>query len=110
VLDRQQRVQVWNQRAEDLWGLRAEEAVDNHFLGLDFGLPVERLAAPLRAVLTGKRGRTQLDVEAVDRRGRSIEVTTTLLPLPLSASDGEVAGAILLMEDAAPPRRRAAQS
>jgi two-component system, chemotaxis family, CheB/CheR fusion protein len=110
VIDRDQRVQVWNQRAEDLWGVRSEEAVEQHFLGLDFGLPVERLAAPLRAVLTGKRGRTQLDLEAVDRRGRSIKVTTTLLSLPLSASDGEVAGAILLMEDAAPPRRRAAQS
>jgi len=110
VIDRDQRVQVWNQRAEDLWGVRPEEAVEQHFLALDFGLPVERLAAPLRAVLTGNGGRTQLDLEAVNRRGRSIKVTTTLLPLPLSASDGEVAGAILLMEDAAPPRRRAAKS
>ena len=53
VLDPQQRVQVWNRRAEDLWGVRPDEAVDNHFLGLDIGLPAERLAPALRAVLSG---------------------------------------------------------
>ena len=53
VLDPQQRVQVWNRRAEDLWGLRADEAVDNHFLSLDIGLPSEQLAPALRAVLGG---------------------------------------------------------
>ena len=53
VLDAQQRVQIWNHRAEDLWGLRSEEALDNHFLSLDIGLPSEQLAAALRAVLSG---------------------------------------------------------
>ena len=53
VLDAQQRVQVWNRRAEDLWGLRSDEAVDNHFLSLDIGLPSEQLAPALRAVLSG---------------------------------------------------------
>ena len=46
VLDRQQRVQVWNHRAEDLWGLREDEAVEHHFLSLDIGLPAEPLAGP----------------------------------------------------------------
>ena len=53
VVDRQQRVQVWNGRAEDLWGVRHDEAVDHHLLALDIGLPVERLAAPLRTILSG---------------------------------------------------------
>src|SRR5205085_5394682 len=53
VLDSHQRVQVWNRRAEDLWGLRPVEAVDNHFLSLDIGLPSEELASALRAVLSG---------------------------------------------------------
>ena len=40
-----QRVQVWNPRAEDLWGLRADEAFDKHFLSLDIGLPVRAARA-----------------------------------------------------------------
>ena len=32
MLDGRQAVQVWNRHAEDLWGLRSDEAVDNHFL------------------------------------------------------------------------------
>ena len=31
-------------RAEELWGLRADEVVGQHFLSLDIGLPVEQLA------------------------------------------------------------------
>ena len=72
VLDAQQRVQVWNRRAEDLWGLRADEAVDNHFLSLDIGLPSEQLAPALRAVLGGTSERESRDLEAVNRRGRTI--------------------------------------
>jgi two-component system CheB/CheR fusion protein len=100
VLDRDQRVQVWNQRAEDLWGLRPDEAVDQHFLSLDIGLPVERLAAPLRSVLGGDSERGQLALDAVNRRGRTIVCTTTVLPLPASSGDG-ARGAIVLMEDGA---------
>jgi two-component system CheB/CheR fusion protein len=102
VIDREQRVQVWNQRAEDLWGVRPDEAVAQHLLALDIGLPVERLAAPLRDVLSGGGGRTRLELEAVNRRGRAIQITATLLPLPPRASDGDVAGAIVLMEDGTP--------
>ena len=58
VLDQQQRVQIWNLRAEDLWGLRADEALDSQFLSLDIGLPSERLAPALRAVL-GRRERAR---------------------------------------------------
>jgi two-component system, chemotaxis family, CheB/CheR fusion protein len=100
VVDRQQRVQVWNHRAEDLWGLRQDEAVDHHLLSLDIGLPTEQLAGPLRSVLGGGSDREQAVVEAVNRRGRSIGCTTTILPLLSPSGDGDaVRGAILLMED-----------
>jgi two-component system CheB/CheR fusion protein len=101
VVDRQQRVQIWNNRAEDLWGVRQAEAVDQHLLSLDIGLPVERLAAPLRTVLGGASAREQAIVEAVNRRGRTINCTTTILPLVShDGSDGNsVSGAIVLMED-----------
>jgi two-component system CheB/CheR fusion protein len=101
VVDRQQRVQVWNHRAEDLWGLRQDEAVEHHLLSLDIGLPVEQLAGPLRTVLSGSSGREQARLDAVNRRGRTIAVATTILPL-MSAGDGDgapVRGAIVLMED-----------
>jgi two-component system CheB/CheR fusion protein len=102
VVDRQQRVQVWNHRAEDLWGVRQDEAVEHHLLSLDIGLPIERLAGPLRTVLGGSSEREQAVLEAVNRRGRTIECTTTILPLVSSnSSDGNpVRGAIVLMEDA----------
>jgi two-component system, chemotaxis family, CheB/CheR fusion protein len=99
VVDRQQRVMVWNNRAEDLWGLRPEEAIEHHLLSLDIGLPVEQLAAPLRAVLGGSSGRERAVLEAVNRRGRTISCATTILPLSAPGSDGDVRGAIVLMED-----------
>ena len=103
VVDRQQRVQIWNDRAEDLWGVRPDEAVDHHLLSLDIGLPVERLAGPLRSILGGGSERELAMLEAVNRRGRTIQCTTTILPLLTSgAGDGDgqvVRGAIVLMED-----------
>src|SRR5207248_9927728 len=78
VVDRSQRVQAWNRRAEDLWGVRPDEAVTQHFLSLDMGLPTERLATALRAVLSGASPREQLDLEAVNRRGRAIVCATSV--------------------------------
>jgi two-component system CheB/CheR fusion protein len=100
VVDRQQRVRVWNARAQDLWGLRQDEAVDHHLLSLDIGLPTEQLAAPLRSVLGGASRREESVVEAVNRRGRTVGCTTTILPLVSLSSDGDaVRGAIILMQD-----------
>jgi two-component system CheB/CheR fusion protein len=101
VLDGHQRVQIWNHRAEDLWGLRHDEAMDHHFLSLDIGLPSEQLAPGLRAVLAGASERESRELHAVNRRGRPIVCTATLLPLvgPSSNGGGRVQGAIVLMED-----------
>ncbi len=110
VLDQQQRVQIWNLRAEDLWGLRADEALDSHFLSLDIGLPSERLAPALRAVLGGASERETAELEAVNRRGRPIVCSATVLPLitPVDGDGHAVRGAIVMMEDdPAGDRRRA---
>jgi two-component system CheB/CheR fusion protein len=100
VLDAGQRVQVWNHRAEDLWGLREDEALEQHFLSLDIGLPTDAVAPALRAVLQGGSDREAAELEAVNRRGRKIRCETTVLPLisPRSA-DHDVTGAIVLMQD-----------
>jgi two-component system CheB/CheR fusion protein len=104
VLDREQRVQVWNERAEDLWGLRQEEAVNHHFLALDIGLPTERLVPALRRAIAGEDGRLALEIEAVNRRGRAIVCRTTVMPLvhPGDGDRGDVRGAIVLMDDGPP--------
>ena len=103
VVDRDQRVQIWNHHAEDLWGVRPDEAIEHHFLALDIGLPVEQLAGPLRSVLGGNSDRRQIEVEAVNRRGRTINVTATIMPLPSGGADGAIGGAIVLMEDGVAP-------
>jgi two-component system CheB/CheR fusion protein len=98
VLDGRQTVQIWNRHAEDLWGVRAEEAVGQHFLGLDIGLPVDQLRATIRDALRGVDGHGATTLEATNRRGRSIDCTVRTLPLTVGAD--EVTGVILLMEQA----------
>jgi two-component system CheB/CheR fusion protein len=102
VIDKEQLVQVWNDTSTDFWGLRAEEVVGQRLLSLDIGLPVERLADDLRAVLgTGNEVRTA-NVEALTRRGRTIDCWVKMQPLSTTA--GESYGAILLIADSdAPP-------
>jgi two-component system, chemotaxis family, CheB/CheR fusion protein len=96
VIDRDLRVMVWNERAEDLWGLRADEVRDRHFMNLDIGLPVDQLRQPLRACLTGESPQERVVLDARDRRGRAIrcEVNCT----PLLNPEREIRGAIVFME------------
>ncbi|OLE48069.1 MAG: chemotaxis protein CheR, partial [Cyanobacteria bacterium 13_1_40CM_2_61_4] len=49
VLDRSGRVQVWNERAADLWGVRSDEVVGQSFFDLDIGLPAEQLRQLVQA-------------------------------------------------------------
>jgi len=96
VLNRDMHVRVWNRRCYDLWGLRAEEAVGQHFLNLDIGLPTEQLRPLIRQVL-GTDGQTQeVRLAAVNRRGRKIDVRVVGTPL-YRQGDGTT-GAVLVME------------
>jgi len=87
---------LWNTQADDLGGMRAEEAVGQHVLSLDIGLPLERLGGAVREALAGARP-GPLVLSATNRRGRPIQCKVTAVPL---AADGEtdIRGAILLME------------
>ena len=91
VVDRDLRVQVWNSRAEDLWGIRRDETVGQHLLNLDIGLPVDRLRPTVRRLLSGSTDddhlRVQLD--AVNRRGKPIVIGVTASRL---VTDGSVDG------------------
>jgi two-component system CheB/CheR fusion protein len=99
VVDRSQMIQIWNRHAEDLWGLRSEEAVGEHFLSLDIGLPVDRLRAALRQAIAGETGDGPIVVDATTRRGRMIKCAVTVAPLAGDGAEGGTAGAIMLMEE-----------
>jgi two-component system CheB/CheR fusion protein len=101
VIDQELRVQVWNQRMEELWGVRNDEALGQFLFNLDIGLPVEDLRPTLRQVLgeDGSDQPVQL-VRAVNRRGRSIDVQVTISPLHRGLETA-TAGAIILMDSRA---------
>jgi two-component system, chemotaxis family, CheB/CheR fusion protein len=95
VLDAAQTVRVWNRQAGELWGVRADEAVGQHFLNLDIGLPVRELRAIVKSALAGEE-EGQIVVDATDRRGRALGCQVRVLPLAVSRD--AVTGVILLME------------
>ena len=100
VVDRNFRVQAWNHKSEDLWGLRTTEVQGQNFLNLDIGLRVDQLKQAVRDCLSGDREFQEVRLEAINRRGRQIECKITCTPL-VSSSDG-IRGAILLVEDKDP--------
>ena len=81
VLDRDLGVLVWNGRAEDLWGLRANEVEHANFLNLDIGLPVGELAQPIRSILAGTDDFHETILGCTNRRGRPIDCRVTMTPL-----------------------------
>ncbi|HET9848107.1 MAG TPA: CheR family methyltransferase [Candidatus Dormibacteraeota bacterium] len=95
VLDRDLRIRLWNRRAEDLWGVRAEEAVGQPLLGLDIGLPMTEIATPIREVLSDGKGPHEFRVRAINRRGKPF--TCRLQTAPMADTSGR-RGLILLME------------
>jgi two-component system CheB/CheR fusion protein len=103
VIDRDFEVLLWNERAEDLWGLRQEEVQGCDLMDLDIGLPVEELRAPLERAWDGGQevGAEETVLDAVNRRGKKIRVHVT--PTLRLGSDGRVEGLVLLMEEEATP-------
>jgi len=101
VVDPKLEVLAWNHRAEDMWGLRADEVQGRHLLNLDIGLPVERLRQPVRSVLTMETALARLTVECLNRRGKRIRCA--IRAAPLRGGSNEVRGAILLMEEEVVP-------
>ncbi|HYX22760.1 MAG TPA: CheR family methyltransferase [Thermoanaerobaculia bacterium] len=93
-------VEVWSDKAQELWGLRGEEVQGQPFLGLDIGLPVAALQEPMRQCLDGSPEGVEVRVDGVNRRGRAVRCRVTCTRL----GDGSgPPGVILLMEEDAPP-------
>ncbi|MBV8559633.1 MAG: PAS domain-containing protein [Acidimicrobiia bacterium] len=96
VLSRQFTVRVWNKISEELWGLRADEVAGQQFFGLDIGLPVDELSQPIRSALTNPDGSSEVQVAAVNRRGRALECNVRISPLK---GDGQAADGVILLVD-----------
>jgi two-component system CheB/CheR fusion protein len=98
VVDADMRIQMWNRRAEDMWGLRSAEVVGQHFLNLDIGLPLDQLRPLVRASLDAEGKSGEVIVDAVNRRGRAVVVRVACTPLGNQTMDRTREGAIIVME------------
>jgi two-component system CheB/CheR fusion protein len=97
VLDAQLRVRSWSRGAEEMWGLRSHEVINQPFFNLDFGLPVGDLRAAVNECRAAKRQVGPIDLTAVNRLGRTIGCTIACSPL-----DDHGDGVVLLMEERQP--------
>jgi two-component system CheB/CheR fusion protein len=105
VVDGDMRVLAWNTRAEDLWGVRSDEAMGEHLMNLDIGLPVEQLRQPLRAQLTdGDAGPQMSMIEAVNRRGRQVQLRVTISRIVDHEPSASAMLVMEVVEDGAGPR------
>jgi two-component system, chemotaxis family, CheB/CheR fusion protein len=108
VVDTDLIVQAWNGRADDLWGLRSDEAVGQHLLNLDIGLATDEVRPLVREVLQGASPREDpLRVRAVNRRGRTVQLAISVSPLSGRERPG---GAIVLMDQVDHPGAAAVTS
>jgi two-component system CheB/CheR fusion protein len=96
VLNDQLQVELWNDVAADLWGLRADEVFRKQFFGLDIGLPVEQLKQPLAGLLRHGDQHFEVQVDALNRRGRQIQLHVQCVSIgPIERGNG----VIILMQE-----------
>ena len=97
VVDKNLKVLIWNNIAEDMWGLRADEVKEHSLFNLDIGLPVNRLRDPIGSALNDGDASQDLVLDAVNRRGRNIKCRVSIRPF--KAANGEQQGAVIMMEE-----------
>ena len=97
VLNRESIIQIWNDKSEDLWGLRSQEVVGQHFMNLDIGLPVEQLRQPIRDCLSGDIRTVELSFTTLNRRGKTFQAKVTCSSL-VGKLD-KIRGVIVLVEE-----------
>ncbi|MEU4403834.1 CheR family methyltransferase [Streptosporangium sp. NPDC023963] len=100
VIDTDMRVLVWSPGAEELWGLRADEAIGCRLASLDIGLPVGELLTRAQRILeTGPEpGNGRGDgviLDSVNRRGRPARLNVELSRL--HTDDMSPHGVIMVM-------------
>jgi two-component system, chemotaxis family, CheB/CheR fusion protein len=101
VVDADMLILAWNRRAEDLWGVRTDEAVGEHLMNLDIGLPLEQLRQPIRSQFAASDPESAtLALDAVNRRGKALQVQVTLTHI---RDHGAAAPAAMLVMDVVEP-------
>jgi len=98
IVDRQFHIIRWNQESEQLWGVRSDEVKDKSLLSLDIGLPVEELREPIRKCFQNEENHQTITVEAINRRGQSIQCQVTIHGLK-GIQVEESKGAIVLLKE-----------
>ncbi len=97
LVDTQTHVTLWNDWAEDLWGLREAEVKGQSLLTLDIGLPVEQLAGPIRDCLARECEHRELLLDATNRRGKAFRCRISITPY--CGLDEKIEGVVLLMSE-----------
>jgi two-component system CheB/CheR fusion protein len=99
AVDPDLQVLAWNAKAADLWGVRTDEAQGQHLFTLDIGLPLEPLRPVLKRQLTARSPEPEvLRLDAVNRRGRAIQVQVTATRLTDPDGADASSGALLMTE------------
>ncbi|HKA34637.1 MAG TPA: CheR family methyltransferase [Candidatus Binatia bacterium] len=99
VVNQNLNILVWNYKAEDMWGLRAEEVEGKSLFNLDIGLPVEKLRGLIRPCLAGDSNHNEIVLDATNRRGKAIQCRVTCSPL--TGPNKTAQGVIILMAEEA---------
>jgi two-component system CheB/CheR fusion protein len=103
VVDLHLAIVIWNHSAEELWGIRADEAEGQPFPSMDIGLPIQHLMRPMQIVLRGESEYQEIVLTATNRRGRGIQCRVTCTPV--RGAERDIQGVILLMEESGSARR-----
>jgi two-component system, chemotaxis family, CheB/CheR fusion protein len=99
VVNQNLNVLIWNHKAEDMWGLRADEVEGKSLLNLDIGLPVDKIRSIVRSCLAGDGDHHEVILDATNRRGKPIKCRVTCSPL-LAANKAQRGAIILMAEEA----------
>lgn len=94
VLDSHLKVKSWNRGAIDMWGLRADEVLEQSFFDLDFGLPTDVLQPMVTKCLKSRQRSGPVGVQARSRIGRPLTCDVFCSPF-----DGHHGGVVLMMEE-----------
>jgi two-component system, chemotaxis family, CheB/CheR fusion protein len=105
VLNEDLRVRIWSPGAEDLWGLRPDEAQSRELLSLDIGLPVAEITPMLKLVLDdltadGIARPEPQRVTAVNRRGKTVGLQ--IAASAMRTEEGGISGIILVIDQRSP--------
>jgi two-component system CheB/CheR fusion protein len=69
VVDPDLKVRTWNRRAQQRWGTGRQDVLRRSLLGLDLGLPMDELTAPLRSLLDGDDDEPVFEIDGGDGVG-----------------------------------------